>query len=408
MKELVLGIQNFLFNIGILNGDGSIHDKMIGLFVIIVLTVLCDLICRQLAMLVLHIHAKITKKTSEETVQHKRLLKSIAAIIPAFVVNLFLPLAFDEGSDWYVWINKLCNIYILVMVILFISSLLSYLYTKQTYSQKNTPKSNLPYTILYQIIRYIIAIIGIIIGASILLDKSPRAFLTGLGASAAVLSYIFKDTLINLVSGMQLLGNKMVQPGDWITIPKHNINGIVRKITINTVKIQNFDNTTMTIPPATLLNDSFQNWKTIKKTGSRRVARSLNIDMHSVHFCTSNEIEKYKSIPLVRPYLEKWEESQKNENQEVPSEIVINGENPTNLKLFMLYLEAYIATIPSFDKKELYMVRQLQPTENGLPIEIYFFTKECDWKNYEMVQSDAFNHILAAVNFFDLSVLQRI
>ena len=164
----------------------------------------------------------------------------------------------------------------------------------------------------------------------------------------------------------------------------------------------------MTIPPATLLNDSFQNWKTIKKTGSRRVARSLNIDMHSVHFCTSNEIEKYKSIPLVRPYLEKWEESQKNENQEVPSEIVINGENPTNLKLFMLYLEAYIATIPSFDKKELYMVRQLQPTENGLPIEIYFFTKECDWKKYEMVQSDAFNHILAAVNFFDLSVLQRI
>lgn len=408
MKELVLGIQNFLFNIGILNGDGSIHDKMIGLCVIIVLTVLCDLICRQLAMLVLHIHAKITKKTSEETVQHKRLLKSIAAIIPAFVVNLFLPLAFDEGSDWYVWINKLCNIYILVMVILFISSLLSYLYTKQTYSQKNTPKSNLPYTILYQIIRYIIAIIGIIIGASILLDKSPRAFLTGLGASAAVLSYIFKDTLINLVSGMQLLGNKMVQPGDWITIPKYNINGIVRKITINTVKIQNFDNTTMTIPPATLLNDSFQNWKTIKKTGSRRVARSLNIDMHSVHFCTSNEIEKYKSIPLVRPYLEKWEESQKNENQEVPSEIVINGENPTNLKLFMLYLEAYITTIPSFDKKELYMVRQLQPTENGLPIEIYFFTKECDWKNYEMVQSDAFNHILAAVNFFDLSVLQRI
>ncbi len=408
MKELVLGIQNFLFNIGILNGDGSIHDKMIGLCVIIVLTVLCDLICRQLAMLVLHIHAKITKKTSEETVQHKRLLKSIAAIIPAFVVNLFLPLAFDEGSDWYVWINKLCNIYILVMVILFISSLLSYLYTKQTYSQKNTPKSNLPYTILYQIIRYIIAIIGIIIGASILLDKSPRAFLTGLGASAAVLSYIFKDTLINLVSGMQLLGNKMVQPGDWITIPKYNINGIVRKITINTVKIQNFDNTTMTIPPASLLNDSFQNWKTIKKTGSRRVARSLNIDMHSVHFCTSNEIEKYKSIPLVRPYLEKWEESQKNENQEVSSEIVINGENPTNLKLFMLYLEAYIATIPSFDKKELYMVRQLQPTENGLPIEIYFFTKECDWKKYEMVQSDAFNHILAAVNFFDLSVLQRI
>lgn len=408
MKELVLGIQNFLFNIGILNGDGSIHDKMIGLCVIIVLTVLCDLICRQLAMLVLHIHAKITKKTSEETVQHKRLLKSIAAIIPAFVVNLFLPLAFDEGSDWYVWINKLCNIYILVMVILFISSLLSYLYTKQTYSQKNTPKSNLPYTILYQIIRYIIAIIGIIIGASILLDKSPRAFLTGLGASAAVLSYIFKDTLINLVSGMQLLGNKMVQPGDCITIPKYNINGIVRKITINTVKIQNFDNTTMTIPPASLLNDSFQNWKTIKKTGSRRVARSLNIDMHSVHFCTSNEIEKYKSIPLVRPYLEKWEESQKNENQEVSSEIVINGENPTNLKLFMLYLEAYIATIPSFDKKELYMVRQLQPTENGLPIEIYFFTKECDWKKYEMVQSDAFNHILAAVNFFDLSVLQRI
>ncbi|MCQ2210380.1 MAG: mechanosensitive ion channel family protein [Paludibacteraceae bacterium] len=416
MKELVIGIQDYLFNIGLLNGDGSIHDKLIGLLIIIILTAICDIVCRQIAMLVLHIHSKLKKKTEEESTQHKKLLKSVAAIFPAFVINIFLPLAFEEGSDWYRWINKLCNIYILVMIALFLSSLVSFIrikYTTKNDTQRNN--NNIPLTILYQIIKYIIVIISIIIGASILLDKSPQAFLTGLGASAAVLTFIFKDTILSLVAGIQLISNKMLQPGDWITIPKHNINGRVKKITINTVKIKNFDNTTITIPPSTLLNDSFQNWKTMEKSGARRIMRSINIDMHSIHFCSADELKKIKSISLMKPYLEKLNKNivpSTNKGKNKSNEEVAIDQNPTNLELFTYYLETYITQIPSFvtdnDNELLHMVRQLQPTENGLPIEIYFFTSEYKWKRYEKVQSDTFAHILAMVNYFGLSVVQRV
>ena len=235
------------------------------------------------------------------------------------------------------------------------------------------------------------------------MNKSPYALLTGVGASAAILSLVFKDSLVGLVSGMQLLSNKMLNIGDWITVPNFHADGIVKEITLNTVKIENFDNTTITIPPTSLLNGSFQNWRSMQESGARRIKRSINIDLRSIRFCSPSELEKYKNVEFLKPYIEKWDRK-----QEPDSESVLNHNAITNLTLFTIYLEEYIRHQPTFVESQTHMIRQLQPTENGLPLEIYFFTSVQKWEAYEKIQTELLDYVLAAVNYFDLSVAQRI
>ena len=232
--------------------------------------------------------------------------------------------------------------------------------------------------------------------------------MTGLTAFAAVLLFVFKDTILGLVASIQLSANKMLKPGDWIEVPKHNANGTVVDISLNTVKVQNGDKTISTIPTYSLIADSFINWTGMEESEGRRIKRSINIDMKSVRFCDEQMLEKFRQFRLISNYVvEKQKEIlDHNKNLGIENDRVPNGRRQTNLGIFRKYLEEYLKSNPKINQDMVLLVRHLQPTETGLPIEIYLFSKDKQLNGYEGIQADIFDHILAVIPEFDLRVFQ--
>ena len=231
--------------------------------------------------------------------------------------------------------------------------------------------------------------IGIILIISILIDQNAATILAGLGASAAVLMLIFKDSILGLVAGVQLSANDMLRPGDWITMPKYGADGDVLEVSLTTVKVRNFDKTITTIPPYALVSDSFQNWRGMRETGGRRIKRSIFIDMTTVHFCSDKEKIMFASRGWI------------DEAQAKPETQVVN------LYVFRNYLQNYLKEHPRTHKELMIMVRQMQPTSEGLPLEIYCFSNTTVWPEYEQIQGEIFDHILAVIPEFGLRIFQR-
>ena len=229
--------------------------------------------------------------------------------------------------------------------------------------------------------------IGVIIIISELISKDPIAILTGLGAGTAILMLVFQDTIKGLVAGIQLTANDMVRPGDWISMPKYGADGDVMEVSLTTVKVRNWDKTITTVPPYALVNDSFQNWRGMFDIGGRRVKRSIHIDMNTVRFCTEEELAHFKQ----QPWMEGFEET---------------GKEEVNLYLFRHYLDYYLRHHPKVNQDMIMLVRQLQPTEHGMPIELYFFSANTAWVKYEALQAEVFDHVLAVVHRFGLKVFQ--
>ena len=244
---------------------------------------------------------------------------------------------------------------------------------------------------------------------SLLLQKTPLYFLSGLGALTAVLMFVFKDVLMGFVAGIQLIANKMVAPKDWIEIPKYGADGDVIEITLTTVKVQNFDNTITTIPTYALINESFKNWRNMNLSGGRRIKRYVNIDLGSIKFCSSEMLEQFKRIQLISQYIQNRQEEilVYNKKHQVDESTLVNGRRLTNIGVFRSYVEAYLRQHPMIHKDMTFLIRQLSPSENGLPIEIYVFCKDTNWTAYEAIQADIFDHILAVVPEFDLRVFQE-
>ena len=228
--------------------------------------------------------------------------------------------------------------------------------------------------------------LGVIFIFSILLDKSPTDLLVGLGAAATVLMLVFKDTIVGLVAGVQLSANDMLRPGDWITMSKYGADGVVFEVNLTTVKVRNWDNTIVTVPPYTLVSDSFQNWRGMFESGGRRIKRSINIDMTSVRFCTCSEIEEYKQKGIIQ------------DNDTI--------EELTNITLLRRSLTKYLKGNPRVNQDLMIMVRQLQPTPHGMPLELYFFSADKQWVAYETLQADVFDYVMALVPRFGLKVFQ--
>ena len=241
-----------------------------------------------------------------------------------------------------------------------------------------------------------------------LVERDISSLVLSLGALSAVLLLIFKDAILGLVGGLQLIFNKMLSIGDWISMPKFGADGIVLEINLTTVKVQNWDKTISTIPTYNLISDSFQNWRGMEESGGRRIKRSLNIDMDSIRFCDDELLEKLNKIIVLKPYLDKKKEEleQYNKKYQVDASSVVNGRRQTNIGVFRAYLEAYLKNRTDIHQNMTFLVRQLQPAEKGLPIEIYIFTKTTDWAEYESIQADIFDHIIAAIPEFGLTVYQ--
>ena len=384
MEIINYTINEWLRGLGVqLEYLGIVH-RMVAVMGILLLAYVAHWLCRKVVITSVK---KLTAKTNnkwDDYLFNDRVLGDFCQLVPPIVITALIPFAFQGEPMTLAFVLKICWVYITIVVVRLICTFLTSLYTISSEHEKLKERSMKGF---YQMIKLVVICIGVIIIISTLIDKDPVKILTGLGASAAILTLVFKDTIMGLVAGVQLTANDMLRPGDWITMPKYGADGTVLEVTLTTVKVQNWDKTISTIPPYALVNDSFQNWRGMRESGGRRVKRSINIDMHSVRFCTADEMDAYRR--------EEWMQDFEGSGQEV-----------VNLYVFRYYMERYLRTHPKVNQNLMIMIRQLQPTAEGMPIELYFFSDGTDWIPYEHLQAEVFDHLLATLHKFDLKVFQ--
>ena len=405
MEQVTGFINEILLSWGFSQSWADDLTSGIILVVILAIAFLGDAICRHIILTAVARLVKKTKATWDDIVFDRKVLTHVSHLVAPILLYILLPLAISN-LGLLSFIQRICMIYIIAVFLKFISSLLTALF--HVYSEKEQFRDR-PLKGLLQTVQVILFFIGGIIIVSILIDKSPMVLLTGLGASAAVLMLVFKDSIMGFVSGIQLSANNMLRVGDWIQMPKYGADGTVIEVTLNTVKVRNWDNTITTIPPYALVSDSFQNWRGMQESGGRRIKRSIRIDMNSVKFCTPEMLAKYKKIQLLKDYIEEAEKVIEDYNKEhgIDNSILVNGRRQTNLGVFRAYLTNYLKSLPTVNQDLTCMVRQLQPTEQGIPLELYFFSAIKAWVPYEGVQADVFDHVLAIIPEFDLHVFQN-
>ena len=321
--------------------------------------------------------------------QKIKILRNILLLIPGIAAEFIIHSGLIENTKYLHLLIKLDSAYMVAIAILIGNSLLIAFMEVYNKSEKSRYR---PLKSLIQAIQVISVFIGGIVIASILIDKSPTALLTGLGASAAVLMLVFKDSILGLVAGVQLSQNNMIHIGDWIQMPDSGANGVVEEITLNTVKVRNWDNTITTIPPYTLVSQSFKNWRGMQESGGRRVDKMIYIDLKSIGFCSQEQIAEIKKLPLMSSY--------KPSRQSPATEI------PTNSQLYRVYIERYLRQHPKVAQNLDLIIAQRQPGEFGVPIEVYFFVTDKMWDEYEKIQSDIFDHLLAMASDFGLKLYQ--
>lgn len=404
--ELLNNIDEILIGWGMNPQTAGWADQFIAFALVLVLAFAADFICRKVLLRAIARLVQKTKATWDDILFDRRVMVYLSHMVAPVVIYLLLPVAFAQTDSVTLnFIRRLCFIYIIFSFLFFINAFLKAAYT--VYSAKESMRDR-PLKGLLQTLQVSLWLIGIIVIVAELLGKSPYSLLAGLGASAAVLMLVFKDSIMGFVSGVQLSANDMLKVGDWITMPKYGADGTVIEVTLNTVKVRNWDNTITTIPPYLLVSDSFQNWRGMRESGGRRVKRSINIDMTSVRFCTPEMLEKYRKIQLLKDYIDRTEAVVEAYNEEngIDNEVLVNGRRQTNLGVFRAYLTAYLKSLPVVNKELNCMVRHLQPTDHGLPIELYFFSTIKEWIPYEGVQADVFDHVLAIIPEFGLRVFQ--
>lgn len=399
-------MRNWLFNIlppsGIFGMDRDTATITILLIVsIIFMYVLGRILGIILPALFKRIRIRKLERQAEILKSHGVFKKASRLLAPLCFIML-IPFIFpksDVGDEFYTITIKILFSYLYLTLWIFITGLVSAI--GDIISIRNR-KSIRGFT---QIIQVAVSLIIVILLISMLLDKSPFNVLAGLGASAAVLMLVFKDVLLGFAASVQLSANKMLQVGDWITMPRNKADGTVIEIGLTAVKVRNWDNTIINIPTYDLVSDSYQNWRGMSESGGRRVKRHISIDMQSVVFCDDSMLERFAKINLISDYVaEKIGKIKASPATSTTSPAL--SERPTNLEIFRIYLERYLENNPDVILEMTHFVRQLQPTPTGIPLELYFFTTT-DWIPYENVQSRVFEHVIASVPSFGLRIFQE-
>ncbi len=397
----------FLTNIGF-NEKWIVYFNLIFLsLLLIVAVVILQYLTRFILQKIFKRIEKLPRMSFWGRLRNSKFPNYFAMIVPFTLVKGAIPIIFEPFAKAEIIALKAADIYLVFYVIWVIASVINAfaatLRAKEGMDEK-------PIDSYMQVLKIILYFIGTIIIISILTGKDPKVFITGLGAASAVLMLIFKDTILGFVASIQVSVNDMLRIGDWITMPKHDADGDVIQITLTTVKIRNFDNTITTIPPYSLISDSFQNWRGMKESGVRRVKRSVFIKQSSVRFIADDELKEFKKNELIADYiLEKSKEIREyNEAAKADKSLLVNGRNFTNMGLFRKYMLLYLQQHPKIRKDMTLMVRQQQPSSKGLPLEIYCFTDTIVWTEYEDIVSDVFDHITAAANYFGIELFEDI
>lgn len=401
-------MQNYLFDLLTRHNIEQANWISLGLIIclIVIITIIIHFILHKILLKsVTHHYAKKGNHQWANILIEHKLFNRIILTLQGFVIYLQAKLWLNNGETAQTILMVAAQVWILIFITLSVFSLLDiWLHI----CQKSGLAKKIPIRGINQSIKIIISVFITILIISLLIDRSPVLLLSGLGAMTAVLMLVFKDPLLGLVAGIQLSVNKMLNVGDWLEMPKYGADGDVIDITLTTVKVQNWDKTISTIPTYALISDSFKNWQGMSESGGRRIKRSIFIDTTSVHFLTKDDCDKLKQAQLLAPYIDNKinEISQYNQSNQVDTGYQINGRRLTNLGTFRAYLEAYLRHHPNIHQNMTLMVRQLAPSSNGLPLEIYAFTNTTQWIAYENIQADIFDHIFAVIPEFGLRVHQ--
>ena len=385
--EILNSIKNLLVSWGMAPGTADALDHFIAFTVLVLIALAADQVCRRVVLKAGAQLVKKTKATWDDVVFDHKVMVRLSHIVVPLIVYLFIPVAFaDTNAATVDIIQRICMVLIILSLLFFAHAFMGAVYS--VYSATGRYR-NRPLKGMVQTVQVALWLVGIIVIIGQLTGQEVLSLLGGLGAMSAVLMLVFKDTIMGFVSGVQLSANNMLKVGDWIKMPKYGVDGTVTEVSLTTVKVRNWDNTVATLPPYMLVSEMFENWNAMRESGGRRVKRSINIDMNSVCFCTPEMLEEYRKIDLLKEYM-----SQEHEDP------------LTNLGVFRAYLVAWLRNRPVVNTDLHCMVRQLQPTEYGIPLELYFFSRIKDWVPYEGVQSDVFDYVLAVVPRFGLRVFQ--
>jgi len=396
-----------LRNLGISDNWVKYINLIFLIFVVVVLVFVVQYFTRIILQTILNRSAKLSRADILKNLSIRRFPHYLAMIVPFSLVKGSIPIIFDQFPRMMGLMNKLADIYLIFYVIWIIMSVINA--SADTLRMKPSLRDK-PLDSYVQVVKIMFYIIGFIILFSILTGQNPTVIITGFGAASAILMLIFKDTILGFVASLQVSANDMVRIGDWITMPKYAADGDVIQITLTTVKIRNFDKTITTIPPYSLVSDSFQNWRGMQEAGGRRLKRAVFVKQSTIRFIREEELVKLEKIQYISDYIrtKSKEINDFNSRTGADKSLLINGRNLTNMGLYRYYIKNYLHNHPDVHKELLLIVRQLQPTSKGLPLELYFFAATTDWVRYEDIGSDVFDHITAAARYFDLELYEDI
>ena len=398
-------IYDYLVLQGISENTAKYLNMLALLLILVIIVFIIDFGIRKLIRGVFLKLALKSKTNFDDLLITNKVPRNVAHIIPLLIALEFTPKVFADFPDSDVVIEKVLQVFAIILTLWIARSLLNtfkdYLKTLPSFKDK-------PIDSYIQVFMIFAWVAGFMSALAIITGTPFIKFATGLGAISAVIILVFKDTILGFVASIQVSINDMVRIGDWITFEKYGADGDVIEINLATVKVQNFDKTITTIPTYALISDSFKNWRGMTSSDGRRIKRALNIKQECVKYLSTEEVEKLKSIQLIKPYLNTRQHDIRSYNTDnnIDKSILINGRNLTNIGVFRKYIDVYLKNHSAINKDMMIMARQLAPTTQGIPIEIYAFSSDKRWENYEYIMSDIFDHLIAATPYFDLEIFE--
>jgi len=405
MNTLKHLLYDYLVSVGF-SETSSKYLNMIALAITLLLLVLIfDFVIRKILIQVFSRFASKSKTNFDDLMVANKVPRNIAHIIPLLVMLEFMPVVLTDFNYYENIVEKTLEVLSIVLTLWIVRSILN---TVKDYLKTLPRLRDKPIDSYIQVFMIFAWVLGAFSALAIITDISFWKFFTGLGAASAVIILIFKDTILGFVASIQVSINDMVHIGDWITFEKYGADGDVIEINLATVKVQNFDKTITTIPTYALISDSFKNWRGMVNSEGRRIKRALNIKLSSVKYLSVDEVNKLKKIGLITPYLDKRQSDIDvyNRSNNINKELPLNGRNLTNIGVFRKYAQTYLEQHSAINKDMMIMVRQLAPTTQGIPIEIYAFSSDKRWENYEYIMSDIFDHLIASIPYFDLELFE--
>lgn len=404
-SDLYRSTLELIAQLGLSSYSTTIITTILLSIALVVILYAIDFLLRKVLLLLLTNMIQKSKTKIDDLLIKNRVLQFLTHIVPVIVAKEAIPLIFKGFPNWIKIAVQITDVVLVVTIGLFFNVIFrtfrDFLRSKKSFADK-------PIDSYLQVMNITLFFICGILIFSIVTGKSPITFLVSLGAASAVLMLVFKDSILGFVASIQVSMNDMVRVGDWIEMTKYGADGTVIEINLGTVKVQNFDKTITTIPTYALVSDSFRNYRGMQNAGGRRIKRSINVKMNSIRFLTEDEIEELKKIRMLYDFIvdRSNEIAQYNVSNKVDPTILANGRRMTNIGLFRQYIKTYTYNSPKIRKDLMFEVRQLQPTEHGLPIELFMFTNTTVWNEYEVIMADIFDHIIAVVPYFHLEIYE--